>query len=159
MKINKGNLIKNGIIITLLLLLSIGAYYIYNLTLKNNALENKIVDVVSEKQSLLKKLQDLLTKYNSMQTNDENLNVSLGLEREKVSDLIVKLQNTQNDLTVLTEVKKNYNLLIKSKKEIILVYNELKSQKDSEYLIHKNYNDSLQKALKIKDSLILVEKR
>ncbi len=159
MKINKGNLIKNGIIITLLLLLSIGAYYIYNLTLKNNALENKIVDVVSEKQSLLKKLQDLLTKYNSMQTNDENLNVSLGLEREKVSDLIVKLQNTQNDLTVLTEVKKNYNLLIKSKKEIILVYNELKSQKDSEYLIHKNYNDSLQKALKIKDSLILVEKK
>ena len=40
MKINKGNLIKNGVIVILVLLLSVGGYYIYNLTLKNNALEN-----------------------------------------------------------------------------------------------------------------------
>ena len=159
MKINKGNLIKNGVIVILVLLLSVGGYYIYNLTLKNNALENEIVDVVTEKQSLLKKLQDLLVKYNDMVTTDENLNVSLSLEKEKVSDLITKLNNTQNDLTILKEIKKSYGLLIKSKKEITSAYNDLKSEKDDVYLKQKSHNDSLQLALRAKDSLILNEKR
>ena len=159
MKINKGNLIKNGVIVILVLLLSVGGYYIYNLTLKNNALENEIVDIVTEKQSLLKKLQDLLVKYNDMVTTDENLNVSLSLEKEKVSDLITKLNNTQNDLTILKEIKKSYGLLIKSKKEITSAYNDLKSEKDDVYLKQKSHNDSLQLALRAKDSLILNEKR
>ena len=100
-----------------------------------------------------------MVKYNDMVTTDENLNVSLSLEKEKVSDLITKLNNTQNDLTILKEIKKSYGLLIKSKKEITSAYNDLKSEKDDVYLKQKSHNDSLQLALRAKDSLILNEKR
>jgi len=91
---NKNNANKFMIIIIILLLGFCGFLIWQNLELKKNVSEGitTITNVSSERDKVKSELEDMLAKYNDLQTNNKTLSADLEAQKAKIEELIKKAQ-------------------------------------------------------------------
>ena len=128
-----------SLIIVLSVLFALSLVYIYKLTTDVNTTEKKLTTTLSEKEQVLKDLNDLKTTYDTAIAENTSISDELIAERDKVVALMEKLKNSNGDVA---KFKKQY-LALESKMKGLVAENEtlkkdntvLKVQRDSTIVV------------------------
>ena len=94
MENEKKDKIYKGILISLGTILVIVAALYYSEHRENR---RYISEITAEKVSLTNELQLLSADYDSLQTNNDTLNVQLKIEQKKIADLLEKMKVFRNN--------------------------------------------------------------
>jgi hypothetical protein len=120
----KSNFNFNKIIITLLSLALLTSLYFnfkQNNDLSSSKLETK--NTLSEKEIVLKDLEELKNQYSILINEKTELNDELIAEKNKVLQLIKEVKNSTNDLNILKKYKEQLKIL-ENKYENLIIENE-----------------------------------
>lgn len=128
-----------SLIIVLSVLFALSLVYIYKLTTDVNTTEQKLTTTLSEKEQVMKDLNDLKTTYDTAIAENTSISDELIAERDKVVALMEKLKNSNGDVA---KFKKQY-LALESKMKGLVAENEtlkkdntvLKVQRDSTIVV------------------------
>jgi cell division protein FtsB len=141
-------------IVALLALLLIGSLiYIYTLSTKTEELQTTIVTTTSEKDVVMKDLEQLKATYDAAIAENTSMSDELITEREKVVKLISQLGKSKGDVASLAKYKQQY-LALQTKMTGLMQENEvlktdnkaLNTNLDSTKVVleeSKNYNQTL----------------
>jgi cell division protein FtsB len=141
-------------IVALLALLLIGSLiYIYTLSTKTVELQTTIVTTTSEKDVVMKDLEQLKATYDAAIAENTSMSDELITEREKVVKLISQLGKSKGDVASLAKYKQQY-LALQTKMTGLMQENEvlktdnkaLNTNLDSTKVVleeSKNYNQTL----------------
>jgi cell division protein FtsB len=142
-----------AIVVVLALLLVGSLIYIYTLSTKTDELQTTIVATTSEKDAVMKDLEQLKATYDAAIAENTSMSDELITEREKVVKLISQLGKSKGDVAYLAKYKQQY-LELQTKMNGLMQENEL-LKKDNKLLNtnldstkvvleeSKNYNQSL----------------
>ncbi len=127
------------LIIVLSVLFALSLVYIYKLTTDVNSTEQKLTTTLSEKEQVMKDLNDLKTTYDAAIAENTSMSDELIAERDKVVALMEKLKYSNGDVA---KYKKQY-LGLESKMKSLITENEtlkkdntvLKVQRDSTIVV------------------------
>ena len=127
------------LIIVLSVLFALSLVYIYKLTTDVNSTEQKLTTTLSEKEQVMKDLNDLKTTYDAAIAENTSMSDELIAERDKVVALMEKLKYSNGDVA---KYKKQY-LGLESKMKSLIAENEtlkkdntvLKGQRDSTIVV------------------------
>ena len=127
------------LIIVLSVLFALSLVYIYKLTTDVNTTEQKLTTTLSEKEQVMKDLNDLKTTYDAAIAENTSMSDELIAERDKVVALIEKLKYSNGDVA---KFKKQF-LALESKMKTLFAENEtlkkdntvLKVQRDSTIVV------------------------
>lgn len=138
-------------VLAVLLLGSLG--YIFKLTNDAKTLQTEIKSEVTEKENVLKDLQDLKTSYDAAIAENTSMSEELIAERDKVVNLMEDVKRSKGDAASMSKYKKMYvNLESKNKNllqqiEVLTAKNqELTTNLDSTNVVledSKSYNQVL----------------
>jgi hypothetical protein len=128
-----------SLIIVLSVLFALSLVYIYKLTTDINSTETKLTATLSDKDQVLKDLNDLKTRYDNAIAENTSMSDELIAERDKVLALMESLKHSNGDVA---KFKKQY-LALESKMKGLVAENEtlkkdntvLKVQRDSTILV------------------------
>ena len=128
-----------SLIIVLSVLFALSLVYIYKLTTDINSTETKLTATLSDKDQVLKDLNDLKTRYDNAIAENTSMSDELIAERDKVLALMESLKHSNGDVA---KFKKQY-LALESKMKGLVVENEalkkdntvLKVQRDSTIVV------------------------
>ena len=127
------------LIIVLSVLFALSLVYIYKLTTDVNSTEQKLTTTLSEKEQVMKDLNDLKSTYDAAIAENTSMSDELIAERDKVVALMEKLKYSNGDVA---KYKKQY-LALESKMKGLVAENEtlkkdntvLKVQRDSTIVV------------------------
>ena len=153
MEDQKGNSSLKAIIAVLALLLLGSLGYIFKLTSDSNALKTEIKSEITEKENVLKDLEDLKVSYDAAIAENTSMSDELIAERDKVVNLMEEVKRSKGDVASMSKYKQMYvNLESKNKSllqqiEVLTAKNqELKTNLDSTNVVledSKQYNQVL----------------
>lgn len=97
----------------------------YDLLQQNNVLVVEINDTTDEKEKITEDLNNLITEYDELKTNNDTLNAKLEKEQERIKELVEKIKNIKQansyqiaqykkELGTLREIMKSYIVQIDS---------------------------------------------
>ncbi len=159
-----------SLIILLSVLFALSLVYIYKLTTDVNSTETKLTTTLSEKEQVMKDLNDLKTTYDAAIAENTTMSDELISERDKVIALMEKLKNSNGNVA---KYKKQY-LALESKMKGLVAENEtlkkdntvLKVQRDSTIVVLdeskktnqvlSGQNEDLSKTIEIGSKLAIV---
>ncbi len=127
------------LIIVLSVLFALSLVYIYKLTTDVNSTEQKLTTTLSEKEQVMKDLNDLKTTYDAAIAENTSMSDELIAERDKVVALMEKIKYSNGDVA---KYRKQY-LALESKMKGLVAENEtlkkdntvLKVQRDSTIVV------------------------
>jgi hypothetical protein len=127
------------LIIVLSILFALSLVYIYKLTTDVNSTEQKLTTTLSEKEQVMKDLNDLKSTYDAAIAENTSMSDELIAERDKVVALMEKIKYSNGDVA---KYRKQY-LALESKMKGLVVENEalkkdntvLKVQRDSTIVV------------------------
>lgn len=126
---NQNNHSKLKAIIGILAVLLIGSLiYIFKLTSDAKTLENTVVTVKSEKDSVLKDLGDLKATYDAAIAENTSMSDELIAERDKVVKLMEELKSAKGDVSSLRKYKDQYKNLEQKMQNLMQEVAVLKAQ-------------------------------
>lgn len=126
---NQNNHSKLKAIIGILAVLLIGSLiYIFKLTSDAKTLENTVVTVKSEKESVLKDLGDLKATYDAAIAENTSMSDELIAERDKVVKLMEELKSAKGDVSSLRKYKDQYKNLEQKMQNLMQEVAVLKAQ-------------------------------
>lgn len=142
------------IIIIILLLLQIGSVlYIFQLTSDINSFKSQVTTVKSEKENVMKDLQDLKDIYDAKIAENTTMSDELIAEREKVVGLMAQLEKSKGDVASMAKFKQQYLTLQTKMNDLVQQVDILKKENkvlstnlDSTKVVlsdSKNYNQVL----------------
>ena len=142
-----------AIVVVLAVLLVGSLIYIYTLSTKTDELQTTIVTTTSEKDAVMKDLEQLKATYDAAIAENTSMSDELITEREKVVKLISQLGKSKGDVASLAKYKQQY-LALQTKMNGLMQENEvlkkdnklLNTNLDSTKVVleeSKNYNQSL----------------
>jgi len=100
------------VVIAVLSLLLLGSlFYIYKLTTDTSNLETVVKSEKTEKENVLKDLQELKTTYDAAIAENTSMSDELIAEREKVVNLITQLEKSKGTVAELSKYRSQYNTL------------------------------------------------
>lgn len=100
------------IVIAVLSLLLLGSlFYIFKLTTDTSKLETVVKTEKTEKENVLKDLQELKTTYDAAIAENTSMSDELIAEREKVVNLISQLEKSKGTVAELSKYRGQYNSL------------------------------------------------
>lgn len=100
------------IVIAILSLLLVGSlFYIFKLTTDTSNLETVVKTEKTEKENVMKDLQELKTTYDSAIAENTSMSDELIAEREKVVNLISQLEKSKGTVADLSKYRSQYNTL------------------------------------------------
>lgn len=100
------------VVIAVLSLLLLGSlFYIYKLTTDTSNLETVVKSEKTEKENVLKDLQELKTTYDAAIAENTSMSDELIAEREKVVNLITQLEKSKGTVAELYKYRSQYNTL------------------------------------------------
>lgn len=100
------------VVIAVLSLLLLGSlFYIYKLTTDTSTLETVVKSEKTEKENVLKDLQELKTTYDAAIAENTSMSDELIAEREKVVNLISQLEKSKGTVAELSKYRSQYNTL------------------------------------------------
>ena len=100
-----------GIIALLAILLVGSLVYIFKLTSDAKTLENTVVTTKSEKDAVMKDLEELKATYDAAIAENTSMSDELIAERDKVEKLMAELKSAKGDVASLRKYKEQYNAL------------------------------------------------
>lgn len=149
-KSNNG--LKAAILVLILALLG-SLYYNFKLSNESNKLEADVKNVSTEKENILKDLEELKNSYDTALAENTTMSDELIAEREKVVQLMEEVKRTKGDVSSLSKYKQMYFTLESKNKTLIQEVEVLKAQNqelttnlDSTKVVleeSKNYNQVL----------------
>jgi myosin heavy subunit len=149
-KSNNG--LKAAILVLILALLG-SLYYNFKLSNETNKLEADVKNVSTEKENILKDLEELKNSYDTALAENTTMSDELIAEREKVVQLMEEVKRTKGDVSSLSKYKQMYFTLESKNKTLIQEVEALKAQNqelttdlDSTKVVleeSKNYNQVL----------------
>ncbi len=152
MENQKNNSLK-AIILVLVLLLLGSLFYIFKLTTDTQNLETKVTAVATEKDNILKDLQELKATYDAAIAENTSMSDELIAEREKVVQLMAQLEKAKGDASAMRKYKEQYKSLETKMKSLMQEVEVLKGENqkltknlDSTNVVlqdSKNYNQVL----------------
>lgn len=131
MKTQNYNPILLFIIAILIILLGGCLFYISNLKENQTVLETTIVTVKSEKDSVMKDLEELKSTYDAAIAENTEISDELIAEREKVEKLISELKSSKGDTASLQKYKNEYKVLEKKMQILMQEIEVLKEQNET----------------------------
>lgn len=153
MENQKNNSSLKAIILVLALLLLGSLFYIFKLTTDTQTLETKVTAVSTEKDNILKDLQELKATYDAAIAENTSMSDELIAEREKVVQLMAQLEKAKGDANALRKYKEQYRSLEVKMKSLMQEVEVLKGENqklnknlDSTKVVlqdSKNYNQVL----------------
>jgi hypothetical protein len=100
------------VVIAVLSLLLVGSlFYIFKLTTDTSNLETVVKTEKTEKENVLKDLQELKTTYDAAIAENTSMSDELIAEREKVVNLISQLEKSKGTVAELSKYRSQYNTL------------------------------------------------
>jgi len=149
-KSNNG--LKAAILVLILALLG-SLYYNFKLSNETNKLEADVKNVSTEKENILKDLEELKNSYDTALAENTTMSDELIAEREKVVQLMEEVKRTKGDVSSLSKYKQMYFTLESKNKTLMQEIEVLKAQNqelttnlDSTKVVleeSKNYNQVL----------------
>ena len=142
------------VIIAILALLLVGSlFYIYKITSDAKFVQTELTKTVSEKDSVMKDLQELKTTYDAAIAENTSMSEELIKERDKVVNLMEDLKKSKGDVASLSKYKAQYIKLesnmksLMAENEVLKTQNKtLTTQRDSTVVVlgeAKKYNEVL----------------
>ncbi|MGV3696936.1 hypothetical protein [Flavobacterium sp.] len=126
---NQNNHSKLKAIIGILAVLLIGSLiYIFKLTSDAKGLEQNVVEVKSEKASVLKDLADLKATYDAAIAENTSMSDELIAERDKVVKLMEELKSAKGDNASLRKYRDQYKNLEQKMQNLMKEVEVLKTQ-------------------------------
>ncbi|MCF8321865.1 MAG: hypothetical protein K9I26_01825 [Flavobacterium sp.] len=116
-------------IVAVLAILLVGSLvYIFKITSDAKVVQNELVKTVSEKEDVLKDLQELKTTYDAAIAENTSMSEELIKEREKVVNLINEVKKSKGDVASLSKYKTQF-IKLQGDMKVLLAENEnLKKQ-------------------------------
>lgn len=123
---NKRSNIFYNITLSILTIAVIGLAYLYYVEKEKNKVQvTQNVDLTVKKDSLEKKLENMIAEYESLETTNADINKDLLAEKNRVKQLLVKLRNERNysrtksaeyekELSTLRKIMRSYIVQIDS---------------------------------------------
>ena len=142
------------VIIAVLAILLVGSLvYIYKITSDAKQVQTELTKTVSEKDLVMKDLQDLKTTYDAAIAENTSMSEELIKERDKVVKLMEDLKKSKGDVALLSKYKAQY-IKLESNMKTLMAENEglkkqntvLTTQRDSTIVVlgeSKKYNEVL----------------
>jgi cell division protein FtsB len=142
------------VIIAVLAILLVGSLvYIYKITSDAKQMQTELTKTVSEKDLVMKDLQDLKTTYDAAIAENTSMSEELIKERDKVVKLMEDLKKSKGDVALLSKYKAQY-VKLESNMKALMAENEglkkqntvLTTQRDSTIVVlgeSKKYNEVL----------------
>ena len=142
------------VIIAVLAILLVGSLvYIYKITSDAKQVQTELTKTVSEKDLVMKDLQDLKTTYDAAIAENTSMSEELIKERDKVVKLMEDLKKSKGDVALLSKYKAQY-IKLESNMKTLMAENEglkkqntvLTTQRDSTCVVlgeSKKYNEVL----------------
>ena len=127
MEERRSNSSLKAIIIVLSILLVGSLTYMYKMSTDNEATERKYV---SEKESLIAKLEEARASYDAAIADNSDLKSELVAEREKINELLEKVKKSEGDIVALTRYKNDYFKLKREMDVLIADNKKLKEQNE-----------------------------
>lgn len=112
------------LVLSLLLLGSLG--YMFKMSSDAKKTETQLSTVTSEKESVLKDLEELKATYDAAIAENTSMSEELVAERDKVVKLMEELKQSKSDNTSLKKYRDQYNTLQSKMNELIKQNDELK---------------------------------
>lgn len=141
-------------VVAILAILLVGSLvYIFKITSDAEAVKTELVTTVTEKDSVMKDLQELKMTYDAAIAENTSMSDELILERDKVVTLMADLNKAKGDVASLSKYRTQLNAL-QGKMKALMADNEslkkanttLTSQRDSTAVVlgeSKKYNEAL----------------
>lgn len=111
MENQKSNSSLKAIILVLSLLLLGSLFYIFKLTTDTKELQTVVVNTKTEKENVLKDLQELKATYDAAIAENTSMSDELITEREKVVGLMAQLEKSKGDVASMKKYKEQFNAL------------------------------------------------
>lgn len=126
---NQNNHSKLKAIIGILAVLLIGSLiYIFKLTSDAKTLQTTVVTVKTEKESVLKDLEEMKAHYETVINENTSMSDELIAERDKVVKLIAELKASKGDNASLQKYKTQYKALEGKMKDLMVQVDSLKKE-------------------------------
>lgn len=111
MENQKSNSSLKAIIIALSLLLLGSLFYIFKLTTDAKTLQTEVTSTKTEKDNVLKDLQELKATYDAAIAENTSMSDELIAEREKVVGLMAQLEKSKGDAASMAKYKQQFMVL------------------------------------------------
>lgn len=112
------------VVITVLALLLVGSLvYIFKMTSDAKALQTELTGTKSEKESVMKDLEELKTRYDAAIAENTSMSDELIAEREKIVNLMSDLKKSKGDAASMSKYKSQY-FALESKMKTLMQENE-----------------------------------
>jgi len=108
MENQKSNSSLKAIILVLSLLLLGSLFYIFKLTTDTKTLQTEVASTKTEKENVLKDLQELKATYDAAIAENTSMSDELIAEREKVVGLMAQLEKSKGDVSSMAKYKQQF---------------------------------------------------
>ncbi|MEC4005820.1 hypothetical protein OX283_014205 [Flavobacterium sp. SUN052] len=108
MENQKSNNSFKAIILVLSLLLLGSLFYIFKLTTETKTLQTEVASTKTEKENVLKDLQELKATYDAAIAENTSMSDELIAEREKVVGLMAQLEKSKGDAASMAKYKQQF---------------------------------------------------
>lgn len=108
MENQKSNNSLKAIILALSVLLLGSLFYIFKLTTETKTLQTEVSSTKTEKENVLKDLQELKTTYDAAIQENTSMSDELIAEREKVVGLMAQLEKSKGDASSMAKYKQQF---------------------------------------------------
>ncbi len=102
--------------------------YIFKMTTDAKNLQTEIKDTQSEKEAVLKDLEELKATYDTAIAENTSMSEELIAERDKVVKLMADLKKSKGDVATLSKYKQQYNTLEQKMKNLMAEVEVLKKE-------------------------------
>jgi regulator of replication initiation timing len=128
MENQKSNSGLKAVVLILSLALGGSLFYIFKMTNDANLLASEVKSVKTEKENIIIELGELKTKYESAINENTAMSDELIVEREKVVDLMAKIQNAKGDDRLIAKYKGELETLKTKMTSLLQEVETLKAQ-------------------------------
>ena len=123
MENQKSNSNLKAVIAILAVLLVGSLVYIFKMTSDAKALQTELTTTTSEKESVMKDLEALKTRYDAAIAENTSMSDELIAEREKIVNLMADLKKSKGDAAAMSKYKSQY-FALESKMKTLMQENE-----------------------------------
>ena len=126
------------VVIAVLALLLVGSLvYIFKVTSDAKALQTELTGTKSEKESVLKDLEELKTRYDAAIAENTSMSDELIAEREKIVNLMSDLKKSKGDAASMAKYKNQY-FALEAKMKTLMAENEVLKQDNAKLTVERD---------------------
>jgi cell division protein FtsB len=125
-------------VIAILAILLIGSLvYIFKMTSDAKALQTELSTTTSEKESVMKDLEALKTRYDAAIAENTSMSDELIAEREKIVNLMADLKKSKGDVASMSKYKSQY-FALESKMKTLMAENEVLKKDNAKLSVERD---------------------